>query len=548
MPSYVACVHLSLISVLSLACVFVFTERALAQQSRSIVMSKHNLSASGPGAIRASSEQEICIFCHTPHNSSPITPLWNRNMPVSAYTVYASPSLDALPGQPTGSSKLCLSCHDGSIAVGSVLSRGQTIAMSGGTTTLPPGHGNLGTDLSDDHPVSFRYDSALAARDPKLKNPTQLPVAVKLDRRGELQCTTCHDAHSDQYGKFMVMDNSASQLCNSCHNLSTTTVATHTDCNSCHTPHSAPSGAYLLKGADNSVTCLQCHSGQSGPGQGANVQVDLNKISRHDNPPPRLLLGEATTGFVTCTDCHESHSMRSQTAVAPAISPKLGNVPGVNTVGAAVPVAQFQYEVCFKCHDNTAVTASTITRQVVQNNTRLEFSPSAVSYHPVQAAGKNPDVPSLRPGLTSASFIYCTDCHASDSSKLAGGAGADGPHGSNNMPLLSARYDTMDNIAESPTAYALCYKCHDRTSILADQSFTGHKRHVVDQKTPCSVCHDSHGIASGQGNAINNAHLMNFDTTVVQPFNGKLEYRSMGPLHGTCTLSCHGKDHDNTAY
>src|SRR5580765_7275904 len=104
---------------------------AQAQQS-SIINSPHNLSASGPGAIRASNEQEICIFCHTPHNSAPVQPLWNRNMPVSAYTVYTSNSLDAVPGQPTGSSKLCLSCHDGTIALGSVLSRQQGIAMVGG--------------------------------------------------------------------------------------------------------------------------------------------------------------------------------------------------------------------------------------------------------------------------------------------------------------------------------------------------------------------------------------------------------------------------------
>src|SRR5437879_5236460 len=99
-------------------------------QNQSIINSPHNLSASGPGAIRASSEQEVCIFCHAPHNASPIQPVWNRNMPVSAYTVYTSNSLDAVPGQPTGSSKLCLSCHDGAIAIGSVLSRDQPIEMA----------------------------------------------------------------------------------------------------------------------------------------------------------------------------------------------------------------------------------------------------------------------------------------------------------------------------------------------------------------------------------------------------------------------------------
>src|SRR5215467_12375033 len=73
-------------------------------QTTSIVGSLHNLSASGRGYIRAATEQEICIFCHTPHNAAPIQPLWNRNVPVNAYTVYSSNSLDAKPGQPTGTS------------------------------------------------------------------------------------------------------------------------------------------------------------------------------------------------------------------------------------------------------------------------------------------------------------------------------------------------------------------------------------------------------------------------------------------------------------
>ena len=91
-------------------------------QMQSIVDSPHNLSATGPGEVRAVTEQKICVFCHTPHRAAPIQPLWNRLLPVSVYSVYSSNSLDALPGQPTGASKLCLSCHDGTIALGSVVS------------------------------------------------------------------------------------------------------------------------------------------------------------------------------------------------------------------------------------------------------------------------------------------------------------------------------------------------------------------------------------------------------------------------------------------
>jgi len=521
---------------------------SFAQQIKSIENSKHNLSASGPGAIRASSEQEVCIFCHTPHNASPIQPAWNRNNPVSAYIVYSSQSMDAVAGQPTGSSKLCLSCHDGTIAVGSVLSRDQEIMMSGGTHALPAGKSNLGTDLSDDHPISFRYDSALAAKDVKLKDPGQLPQQVKLDKRGEMQCTSCHDAHDDANGAFLVMNNANSELCASCHRIAETTIASHANCNSCHVAHSSPSGPYLLTGNNLSDTCLKCHSGQPGLAQGTGVASDLNKLSRHDNPPPRgVLLGDAST-YVSCNDCHEPHTMRSQTAVAPAISPKLGKVSGVNSAGVVVVAAQYQYEVCFKCHETASVNTRAISRQIVQTNPRLEFAPSAVSYHPVEAPGKNTNVPSLRPPLTTASIIYCTDCHASDTSKAAGSSGANGPHGSNSAPLLIARYEAADFTSESATAYALCYTCHERSSILSDESFPFHKKHVVDSRTPCSICHDGHGVSSTQGSVLTNAHLINFDITAVTPLGGKLEYRSLGANHGSCTLTCHGQAHNNTPY
>ncbi|HVT88701.1 MAG TPA: cytochrome c3 family protein [Tepidisphaeraceae bacterium] len=531
---------------------FAFSATAMAQKT-SIINSPHNLSAAGPGAIRATTEQEICIFCHTPHNSSPIQPLWNRNVPTSAYTVYSSNSLQARPGQPTGSSKLCLSCHDGTIAVGSVLSRQQPIAMAGGMTTLPPGHSNLGTDLSDDHPISFRYDAALSVQDPKLKPPSILPASIKLDANQELQCTSCHDAHNDENGAFLVMDNSRSQLCSSCHQPGNTTIVQHEQCATCHQMHTAPSAALLLKGVNSSQTCLTCHSSTPSATPGQDISADLNKFTRHDVPvvAPMMPLSEtASQTSAACGDCHEPHSMQSGTASAPLKSPKLGQVSGVNAAGAAIPAAQFEFEVCFKCHTTEVAGSNPIPRKIVQTNTRLEFAPSAVSFHPVEVAGKNSDVPSLRVGLTNASVIYCTDCHSSDTSKVAGASGPNGPHGSNVPFLLSGRYETTDNSAESTAAYDLCYRCHDRASILGDQSFSSHSKHIVDLKTPCSVCHDAHGVSSAQGNSVNNSHLINFDTRVVQPdtVTGLMEYRLLGPRTGQCSLTCHGAAHSPLAY
>ena len=108
---------------------------------------------------------QICLPCHAPHNSESVAnaPLWNHDVSVASYTLYSSPTLDAQPGQPGGASKLCLSCHDGTVAIDAFGGRKGTDFMSGGAL--------VGTDLSDDHPISFTYDAALATADGGLHNP-----------------------------------------------------------------------------------------------------------------------------------------------------------------------------------------------------------------------------------------------------------------------------------------------------------------------------------------------------------------------------------------
>ncbi|HDZ68940.1 MAG TPA: hypothetical protein ENH43_00770, partial [Phycisphaerales bacterium] len=122
----------------------------------------HDLSAVGGG--------NTCSFCHTPHRALTGTPLWNHKLSTAVYTIYQSSSLDADPGQPTGPSKLCLSCHDGTVALTETINGG-----SGGGAYMPPGAANLGTDLSDDHPISFVYSAALSAKDVQIRQPSTLP-------------------------------------------------------------------------------------------------------------------------------------------------------------------------------------------------------------------------------------------------------------------------------------------------------------------------------------------------------------------------------------
>jgi len=188
----------------------------------------HNLSVSGPSSVKAVSETRVCVFCHTTHNASFQAPLWNRENPGGSYQMYWSETMDAYGSsaeapQPNGSSKLCLSCHDGTIALGSTVSSGR-IEMRGGITTMPStSEANLGRDLSGDHPVSFAVTDHLvttnnAKGDVSLRSVSEMrnhPLA-RLDGEDRIQCTTCHDPHRDPYGNFLLTAKPG-ELCIACH-------------------------------------------------------------------------------------------------------------------------------------------------------------------------------------------------------------------------------------------------------------------------------------------------------------------------------------------
>jgi hypothetical protein len=148
-------------------------------EARSILQSKHNLSVSGPGTLKATVSKPVCEFCHTPHHAGQAQPLWNKDLPAILYTTYQSSTMKAAVGQPNGASRLCLSCHDGTIALGMLRSENQPVPFSGGVSTLPAGRTNLGIDLSDDHPISFTFDNTLAVRNGQLEFPSNLIGPVK---------------------------------------------------------------------------------------------------------------------------------------------------------------------------------------------------------------------------------------------------------------------------------------------------------------------------------------------------------------------------------
>ncbi|MFW6189158.1 MAG: cytochrome c3 family protein [Planctomycetota bacterium] len=564
--------RLTLLSALALCAGLLLCPPARGQGSSSVVNTKHNLSATGPGPVKVAGESGVCKFCHTPHASNPVAPLWNRQDPGTYYQTYESTTLEAEVGQPTGTSRLCLSCHDGTIALAQTYNSRNA---PGGTVYITPEDtGYLGTDLTDDHPVSFEYDSALALRQGELAEPTALPPELPLEHGDTVQCTTCHDAHDDTYGDFLRMSNAASRLCVTCHRVDGWTVSAHSNsgaslasatretwdnieadtvreagCENCHRPHSAGGRQRLLRHEAEESNCFACHDGSVAR---VDLTTDFLKPSHH---PVQRTTGvhdpteDPTTmrEHVECADCHDPHrSPTGGSSNPPFLRPSMRGASGVTDSGRVVAEATYEYEVCYKCHSRRNVVESPVVDRFADANSIAdEFSPTNASYHPVQTQGKNARVPSLLNPLNPSSMIYCTDCHGVEES------GREGTHGSIHRPMLKRNYTTIDGRMESPQAYALCYECHNRSSIMADESFPLHRLHVVEERTACSVCHDPHGVSARHAAAGSSTHLINFDRDVVrssQAAGRGPAFQDGGTFNGSCTLLCHGKDHVDESY
>jgi predicted CXXCH cytochrome family protein len=555
---------------------YIGTDDATAE---SVLDSAHNLSATGPGSVRAASERQVCKFCHTPHKAAPASALWNRRNQGVTYTPYSSSTAKAQLGQPSGSSLLCLSCHDGTVALGELLDRKALVSMDGDATTIPPGRSRTGTDLSHHHPISFVYDAKLASLRGELADPSSLPREIRLDSGSELQCTSCHDPHDNSLGQFLVMPNTKSRLCVTCHkkegwsgnphgqseaewngqgrnpwpNSKDERTVSENACRNCHETHQKRGGKVLLRRAAEEDNCVDCHNGNVA---GKDVMASFKLLSVHPVSDATQAHDAGETAViqerhVECSDCHNPHEAASaagNTAVrnGAALRPALP-VQGVSLSNSKVRRASRGYEICLRCHgDSPGKREPRVKRQLDQNNVRMEIQPGNPSFHPIAGPGRNPNVPSLLSPLTPQSLMDCMDCHNSNE---ASSGGANGPHGSVFEPILSMNYEMTDNTPESPTAYALCYSCHSRDSILGDESFAGHDKHVREENTPCSVCHDAHGVSAVQGNPMNNSHLINFDTAVVRPNAlGSLKYEDFGRYAGSCDLACHGKDHQSEEY
>ena len=377
-------------------------------QITSDALGMHNLAPGGTSPVKASGDRG-CGFCHVPHSGVPtVAPLWNQTLSKAAYTPYNSSTYHEQGNTqpPLGkSTSLCLSCHDGTVAVGETIVAGKT-SMTG--AMFP--EDVLGTNLTSSHPVSLQLplkDSADLVSSLAGSGLTADPAHVKLINKN-VECNSCHNPHVQNNDRlspnFLVRESSNGSLCLACHDTTRTMTgrinplagwtgsshATATNqtaalahvggygtvaqnaCLSCHMPHdAAPGTPRLLRAASpaaptldkSTQDCVTCHAGGSNLSPAApNIAAEFGKTghpytagsSLHDAAETAVLNNSRHSA---CVDCHNPHATSpvSLFSAPPAIRVSQAGVSGISADGTTtLTPAVNQYESCLRCHGTSA--------------------------------------------------------------------------------------------------------------------------------------------------------------------------------------------------
>jgi len=523
------------------------------------VIGTHDLSPGSKSPITGA-RPGSCSYCHAPHSGLATgMSLWNQTQTKATYQLYNSTTYHQKGQQPVlgSDSNLCLSCHDGTVAVGNTIVSGQ-ITMTGSMNAQDV----LGTNLQSSHPFSLQLpikDTIDLIKSLVSQGKTGDPLGKVRLINGNIECTSCHNAHVQAIDllsqNFLVRESSKAQMCLACHdpnrtisnrvnplagwatsahNLATNKVAlaanlgnygtvTSNACISCHTPHNALGPARLLHG-QNEQDCTGCHNGGTNLTPAIpNVFAEFAKTGHpfpvgqnvHDAAEDVLLNNNR---HATCADCHNGHGSQQVATFPPppAIRISQNGVAGISASdGTTVvnPVVN-QYENCLRCHGNSTGKVSNpvfgyLPLRAVSANDPLniipQFSATATSSHPVTHSRSSPlPQPSLLQimldenggtthGRAMGTQIFCTDCHNSDDNREFGGVGASGPHGSTHTHILERGYE----FSQAPTPGQLITNLFPNP----DLSFKG-------PYAMCGKCHDLSNVVSNaswnqHGNHIN---------------------------------------------
>ena len=578
-----------------------------------VIGSQHDLTASGTAPVK-SAAVDACMFCHAPHNIMPnITPLWDHTLSSVTYTPYASSTYTSGAQTPSaGSSRLCLSCHDGTVAVGLTVTQG-LIATTGTMNSSDI----FGSDLSHSHPMSMTPvdDGALASSlfstPPATKDPTVLLVS------GKIECTTCHDPHVPNKDAanpmFLVRSNSGSAICVACHdstraqpnflagwNGGSHAGATNTvpktagfgpygnvaanACANCHYAHNDAVGPRNLDAVE-SAACSPCHSGINAAPALRNVMAEFSKTYSHPSltvtgvHDPAEQLPVNSTRHAACADCHNPHTASAPAGfpVPPAVEASITGVSGYDTSGAVIPAAK-EYQMCFKCHADSTNKPTTSTygrtsiryplgpmptaypvqppRPADQYNLRLKFT-STIGHNVMGNSVVTTTVSSLLPYMQTVGGTNNTSRPMTTTSLLfctdchnSDQAWSSGGTGPNGPHGSIYPHLLQLNLGQDAVGGA----GGGNTATLCGKchnltTVSGESPHPAHIGVACTTCHDPHGVIGGTPGA--NRAMQNWDTQIALPTNTAPNYWGYYYISASqkgCYTDCHGNNHSGRTY
>jgi predicted CXXCH cytochrome family protein len=489
---------------------------------------------------------------------------------VATITLGPAPALRLSPGQRQGASQA------GPKATNTT---GAAYPLRPAALTVTATSTNADTALYSTNAVSYPLAvstlSAATAAPSDIHGPYSMSTSA---------CAVCHNIHVAQ-APTLLIKGSQSTVCFLCHNgtgASTNVQAQYSDP---AVPANDPAaGAYYSHDALVPAT---------------NTESALNEFGGVSNRKSQ------------CSNCHNAHQASTadgiQTTTGWTAPGQLAGVSGVSVVngtadaaptykfldGATSPVT-LEYQLCLKCHSSFTTLLPQVPGKPSTDalDAGAEFNPANASFHPVEAPGTNQTAkmadslagtsPYKLWTFTTASTIRCLNCHASGVTPIAAPAPAAGgdlsAHTSPNRGILLQNYQdrvlTSATAAYSPANFALCYTCHAEepfaNSTSNDTNFPLHGRHVTGLAGIGAGGTSIDAAGAGQGNAlcaechfrlhsttfkvgtqaVPGSRLVNFapDVTPYPAAGGTISWTPNATSGGSCTLTCHGKSHDNLSY
>ncbi|MHB8187258.1 MAG: cytochrome c3 family protein [Dermatophilaceae bacterium] len=407
------------------------------------------------------------------------------------------------------------------------------------------------------------------------------------------ECATCHRVHTGKNKNLLKSASPQSNLCLTCHDG----TGANTDVKAQYTDSAVPQNDPTNRAYYRHDALVATSHTSAGLNEFGGVSNRHSECGDCHNPHK----ANATDSTPTATGWTASGRLAGISGVSVVNSTTPGLAPTYTFLDGKTLATSItrEYQLCFKCHsgfttlpDNTGFTPS---KYLLDKG--AELNPNNPSYHPVEAPGKNTTAkmavsltgtsPYKQWTFTPGSTIRCTNCHTSSTKynlAVPPPAGSDlPPHTSQYRGILLQNYrdrllkpggaaSVDPDVAYADADFALCFMCHSNTPFATDgggtdrTNFFLHGYHTSalnrDPSAPASI--DTPG--AGRGNAlcaechfrihsttykdgtqtISGSRLVNFAPDVQPNSNyGTIKWTSNGTGHGSCTLTCHGKQHDS---